>query len=63
MDKKQLDDWTILMASGLDPLTACAATDRKDDKPPGKGCLYLLLVGLGLVVLLYFVGWILRVTQ
>lgn len=34
MDEKQLDEWTIMMASGLDPLTAMAATDSDDDPPP-----------------------------
>ena len=45
MDEQQLDEWTILMASGIDPLTAWAATDQ-NDPPPKKhnwGCLCVIV--------------------
>lgn len=51
MDDKQLDEWTMQMAGGADPLTAWAATG--DDKPPqprGRSIWFQVGLVLGLIL-------------
>jgi hypothetical protein len=53
-DEQRLDEWTLQMAAGADPLTAWAALPDDEDPPPPKGkrgCLWAWIIGLALGLL------------
>ncbi len=58
MDKDQLDEWTMHMAAGTDPLTAYAATRHGDEPQQGRGRFVATTIGavVALLVVLFLIS-------